>query len=135
MPNFTSNPCVGDSEFAGIEVLTQKVMMGEKENVTIKLASRDCGDGYDADDPEVPAAFFTMVGKAVRCGAQGLVNCCEPESARANKVLPEARVKTPLNGPCAEFPEKIGAVALNGRRFIYGIDQKENPVFHARPAL
>ena len=59
----------------------------------------------------------------------------EPESEHANKVLAEVKVKTPLNGFCAEFPEKIGAVALNGRRFIYRIDQKETPIFHARPAL
>jgi hypothetical protein len=101
-------------------------MMGEKVNVAIKLTSWDCGDGYDADDLEVLAAFFTMAGKAVRCGARGLVYCCEPESWRANKVLAEVKVKIPLNGPRAEFPEKIGTVALNGRRFIYGIDQKEN---------
>jgi hypothetical protein len=107
-------------------------MMGEKVNVAIKLASRDCGDGYDADDLEVLAAFFTMAGKAVRCGAQGLVYCCEPESERANKVLAEIQVKTPLNGLCTEFPQKIGAVAMNGRRFIYRIDQKENPHFSCK---
>jgi len=107
-------------------------MMGEKVNVAIKLASRDCGDGYDADDLEVLAAFFTMAGKAVRCGAHGLVYCCEPESGRANKVLAEVKVKTPSNGLCAEFPEKIGAVALNGRRFIYRIDQKESPHFSCK---
>jgi len=104
-------------------------MMGETINVAIKLVSKDCGDGYDADDLEVLAAFFTIAGKAVRCGAHGLVYCCEPESRRENKVLAEIRVKSPLHGLCSEFPQNVGTVALNGRNFVYRIEQKENPHF------
>lgn len=106
--------------------------MGETVNVAIKLINKDCGDGYDADDLEVLAAFFTIAGKAVRCGAHGLVYCCEPESRRENKVLAEIRVKGPLHGHCTEFPQKIGAAALNGRKFFYRIEQKENPNFSCK---
>jgi hypothetical protein len=100
--------------------------MAEKVDVAIKLASKDCGDGYDTDDLEVLASFFTIAGKAVRCGAHGLVYCCEPESRRENKVLAEIKVKSPLHSLRPEFPQKLGAVAMNGRNFVYGIQQQEN---------
>ena len=61
--------------------------MGEKLNVAIKLANSDCGDGYDADDLAMLAGFFNIAAKAVRCGVNGFVYCCEPESRRKSKVL------------------------------------------------
>src|ERR1700759_1806047 len=100
--------------------------MGEKLNVAIKLTNSDCGDGYDADDLAMLAAFFNVATKAVRCGVHGFVYCCEPESRRKSKVLAEVRVKTPSPGLYTELPQKIGTVSLNGRNFVYRIEQKES---------